>query len=172
MPDFELAHRHALDSVRPLMLGRIRMTPLPEGTVLQLFADAAYFPALASAAGRAAKSLRPNGPGQWYLVSDIRMNRTELAEFAAGLPSSVSIVDQSHGRVRIAIEGAGVEEVLAKGTGIDLSRFDVGAASTTLFGHIAAHLTRTSQERFEIMPLRGFAVSLWQELSAFSVSAA
>jgi sarcosine oxidase subunit gamma len=144
--------------------------PLPEGTVLQLFADAAHLPALAGAAGRAAMSLRPNGPGQWYLVSDIRMSKAELAEFAVELPNGAAIVDQSHGRVRIGIEGAGVEEVLAKGTGIDLSRFDVGAASTALFGHIAAHLTRTSQERFEIMTLRGFAESLWHELQASAES--
>ncbi len=156
MYDFELIHRPVLASAKPLGSGRIRLTPLPEGTVLQVFGPAAQGTALSEATARAGLSLRPNGPGQWYAVSD--------APARPELPDRFSVVDQSHGRVRIAIEGDAVEQVLAKGTGIDLSRFEVGHATSTLVGHVGAHLTRTAADRFELMPLRSLAGSLWHDL--------
>ena len=41
-------------------------------------------------------------------------------------------------------------------------------ATTTLIGHIAAHITRTGPDRFELMPLRGFAESLWHDLETMA----
>jgi sarcosine oxidase subunit gamma len=63
-----------------------------------------------------------------------------------------------------------VERVLAKGTAVDLtlSAFPIGKSTTTLIGHIAAHITRMSAEGFEIMVLRGFAESLWDDLARMS----
>lgn len=156
MSDIELIHRPVLASAKPLGSDRIRLTPLPEGTVLQVFGPSARGASLAEAAARAGLSLRPNGPGQWYLVGD--------APDRLGLPDGFSVVDQSHGRVRIAVEGDVVEQVLAKGTGVDLSRFEIGDATTTLVGHVGAHVTRMAADRFELMPLRSFAESLWHDL--------
>lgn len=156
MYDFELIHRPVLASAKPPGSDRIRLTPLPEGTVLQVFGPVGRGASLAEAATRAGLSLRPNGPGQWYVVSD--------ASARLELPDGFSVVDQSHGRVRIAIEGDAVEQVLAKGTGIDFSRFEVGHATSTLVGHVGAHLTRTAADRFELMPLRSLAGSLWHDL--------
>lgn len=156
MSDIELIHRPVLASAKPLGSGRIRLTPLPEGTVLQVFGPAARGASIAEIAARAGLSLRPNGPGQWYLVGD--------APARLELPDGFSVVDQSHGRVRMAVEGDAVEQVLAKGTGVDLSRFEVGHATSTLVGHVGAHLTRTAADRFELMPLRSFAESLWHDL--------
>ncbi len=76
------------------------------------------------------------------------------------------VVDTSHGRVRMALSGATVERVLAKGTAVDLalSAFPVGQSATTLVGHISVQLTRTGEQSFELMVLRGFAGSLWDDL--------
>lgn len=162
--DFELIHRPVLGSATPLLSRRIRLMPLPEGTVLQVFGDAAHAASLAKAAERAGLSMRANGPGQWFLVGDMLLSGTALSDLAASLPEGLALVDQSHGRVRIAVEGEVVEAVLAKGTGIDLYRFEVGHATTTLIGHIATHISRPAADRFELMPLRGFAESLWHDL--------
>lgn len=168
MSDLELIHRAALGSTAPVLASRIRLLPLPEGIVLQVFGSAASAGFLSETAARAGLSLRANGPGQWYLVGDEPRSRAELVELISSLPEGFAVVDQSHGRVRIAVEGHAVEEVLAKGTGIDLSRFEVGHATTTLVGHISAHMTRTAAARFELMPLRGFAESLWHDLMVMS----
>ncbi|MET3580162.1 sarcosine oxidase subunit gamma [Mesorhizobium robiniae] len=164
MSDFELIHRVVLSSATPLRSERIQLTPLPEGTVLQVFGPAAHAGSLAHAAARAGLSLRANGPGQWYLVGDETTTRDVLAELTSGLPDGFTVVEQNHGRVRIAVEGDAVKAVLAKGTGVDLSQFEIGHATTTLIGHISAHISRTSADRFELMPLRSFAESLWHDL--------
>ncbi len=157
MSDFDLIHRPVLAGARPLVSDRIKLTPLPEGTVLQVFGPASATASLDAAMATSALSLRANGPGQWYLVGDRPATRVAL-------PDGFVLVDQSHGRVRIAIEGSVVEDVLAKGTGIDLSRVEIGQATTTLVGHVSAHITRTAADRFELMPLRSFAETLWHDL--------
>ena len=157
MSDLELIHRPALRSARPVSTPRIRLAPLPEGTVLQVFGPSAGRARLAEAADSAGLSLHDNGFEQWFLVGDAPVPPLSL-------PAGYSCVDQSHGRVRIAIGGAAVEDVLAKGTGLDLAAIPVGAAAPTLFGHVAVHLTRTGADAFHVLVLRGFAESLWDDL--------
>lgn len=156
MPEFELIHRRVLDPAEAVVSERIRLEPLREGTILQVFGtDASQ---LATFARGHRLSLRANGPGQWYLVGDepgLALNQR---------PAGFIFTDQSHGRVRIAVEGAVARDVLAKGTGVNLSTLAVGDASTALFGHIAAHITCVSPDGYELMPLRGFAESLWHDL--------
>lgn len=160
MPEFELIHRSAL-AARPITSDRIRVTPLPEGTVLQVLGPSSELASLKAVAQAADLAIRANGPDQWFLVGDGPAPARDL------LPA-FSLIDQSHGRVRIAVEGVVVEDVLAKGTGLDLASFEIGAATTTMIGHIATHMTRVSADRFELMVLRGFAESLWHDLEAMS----
>lgn len=161
LSDFELVRRPVVEPAETVASARIRLTPLPEGTVLQAVGkDAA---ALALFAEAMDLSVRPNGPDQWYLVGDKALMPAALGEVAPMLPG-FSIVDQSHGRVRFAVEGAAAADVLAKGTGLDLSTLHPGDATTTLIGHIAAHITRSGAGSFELMPLRGFAENLWHDL--------
>jgi sarcosine oxidase subunit gamma len=164
MSEFELIHRPVLSSVSPLVAERIRLAPLPEGTVLQIFGNGNRSAEPGEAGACMGLSLRDNGPDQWLLIGDEPISRTALSVLASLVPDGFSIVDQSHGRVRIAVEGDAVEEVLAKGTGVDLARFEVGQATTTLIGHITTHMSRTAMDRFELMPLRSFAESLWEDL--------
>jgi sarcosine oxidase subunit gamma len=164
MTDFELIHRPVLGPVTPVVAERIRLEPLPEGTVLQVFGPVGHIASLMEAAKRAGLDMRANGPGLWYLVGDEPAPPAAKAELTAGLSELFSVIDQSHGRVRIAIEGEVVEEILAKGTGIDLDCFGIGQSTTTLIGHVSAHMTRTAKDRFELMAQRGFTESLWHDL--------
>lgn len=167
MTDFDLVHRPVLGAASALLSDRISLAPLAEGCVLQIFGAPTDAGRLAEASAAAGLSMRANGPGQWYLVGDQPLAGPALAALTASL-AGFTVVDQSHGRVRIAVAGEAVESVLAKGTGIDLARFAVGDATSTLVGHVAAHLTRTAADRFELMPLRSFAESLWHDLETMA----
>ena len=146
---------------RPALAGPVgggaRVTALPEGGVLHLLARA-------GAPAPELDGLRAAGPGQWFLVSEAP---ADVAALAARFPD-LAICDQGHGRVRIAVEGPRAAEMLAKGTAVDLERMAVGASAQTLIGPIGAHLTRTGDQAFELMVLRGFADSLWRDLEAMA----
>jgi len=180
MVDFALLHRSALAGARSGSFGasstraRITLGALPEGHVLQVLA--AYgsgglqtlIPQIGDGAPHA---VRPYGPGQWFVIGDAPLAAADISRKAALLASKASIADQSHGRVRIGISGASVEAVLAKGTAVDLDQasFAIGHSAMTLIGHISALITRTGADSFELMVLRGFAESLWDELVQMSL---
>ncbi len=167
MPDFQLHHRAALAGVTAINGARIRVSPLPEGTVLQVLGSPAEVGKSGEIAEKYGFSVRKNGPTDRFWVAVQPVSSGFLPEISAQWPE-LTVVDQSHGRVRQAIEGDAVEDVLAKGTGLDLANFEVGSATTTLIGHIATHITRTAPDRFELMVLRGFAESLWHDLETMS----
>ncbi len=138
----------------------VTLTAPPEGHVILLLTRA-------GAAAPALDGLRPAGPGQWLLVGDAPLGPDDLAALSDRLPD-VAILDQSHGRARIAVEGAAAVATLAKGTAVDLDALPVGASVTTMIGPIGAHLTRVEATRFELLVLRGFAEALWHDLSAMA----
>lgn len=161
-----LRHHQALGGKVPLRLQGVTLEALPEGRVLQLLAASPDSgAALREALGEG--DLRPLAPGQWLLVGNEPLTQKDLATLEERLKPLAEIVDQSHGRVRIALSGAAAPAVLAKGTAMDLdpSAFPVGHAAQTLIGHIGAHLARTGEDRFELTVLRGFAESLWDDLA-------
>jgi len=178
MVDFALLHRSALAAAKSGSFGasstkaRITLNALPEGHVLQVLAAHGsgdlQIPQIGDGAPHA---VRPYGPGQWFVVGDAPLSAADISGKAALLASKASIADQSHGRIRIGVSGASVEAVLAKGTAVDLdqARFAIGHSAMTLIGHISALITRTGADSFELMVLRGFAESLWDELIQMSL---
>ncbi|CAN7347855.1 sarcosine oxidase subunit gamma [Pararhizobium sp. LjRoot255] len=174
MVDFALLHRSALAGARSgsfgasSMTARITLGALPEGHVLQVLAahGSGLQNLILQIGDGAPHAVRPYGPGQWFVVGDAPLSAAHIAGKATLLAGKASIADQSHGRVRIGISGASVEAVLAKGTAVDLDRanFAIGHSAMTLIGHISALMTRTDVDCFELMVLRGFAESLWDEL--------
>ena len=134
----------------------VMLTALPEGHVVLLLTRA-------GAQAPDVPGLRPAGPGQWYMVGDEPLSAEDFAALVARLPD-VAVSDQSHGRVRIVVEGAEVAEMLAKGTAVDLEGLAVGASASTLVGPLGVHLTRTCAVRYELMVLRSFAEALWNDL--------
>ena len=170
MPDFALRHVPALAAKAPHRSSGIALSALPEGHVIHVlgsFDGPDLAPALAALAPGNAYAVRRAGPGQWFIVGD----EPSMAEaLLQRLPQGAYGVDQSHGRVGIRIEGPMVERVLCKGTALDLdlSVFPVGHSANTLIGHIGAHITRVAANAFEIIALRGFAESLWDDLLQMS----
>ncbi len=180
MVDFALLHRPALATAKSGSFGartadgRIALTALSEGHVLQVLASAGHADieqAVAKIGDGKPHAVRAYGPGQWFLVGDAPLSSSEIFAKASQLDGAGSVADQSHGRVRIEIAGTAVETVLAKGTAVDLalSQYPVGRSAMTLIGHISALITRTGPDSFELMVLRGFAESLWDELIEMSL---
>ncbi|AWM28041.1 sarcosine oxidase subunit gamma family protein [Sinorhizobium fredii] len=173
MSEFAIVHRSALAPAPRVASHRIAIIALPEGHVVQVFERAPgadLLAVLADAAGTAPHAVRTAGPGQWFIVGDEPLPRDTFLDLANALGPHAATVDQSHGRVRIRVEGTMVERMLAKGTAIDLDigAFPVGHSAATLLGHVSVHLTRLDATAFEIMVLRGFASSLWEGLERMS----
>ncbi|WP_420410496.1 sarcosine oxidase subunit gamma family protein [Hoeflea sp.] len=169
-PTITLQHRPALSGKEGLEGNGITILPLPEGHVIEVLAksdNAGLRKDLAALApSPEPASVRAGAPRQWFIVGDTPLSRDEFRKLADSLRPKADCVDQSHGRVRIQISGPKVEQVLAKGTAVDLalSAFPAGHATPAQIGHVATHLTRIAPDAFEIMVLRGFAESLWDEL--------
>jgi len=106
------------------------------------------------------------GPGQFYVQSEGLADGLLAIELKRKLESAASIVDQSHGRVVIRIFGEKARAVLAKGLPLDLHPdvFALGQSAQSQMAHVGVHLTRTSQDEFEISVFRGFSESLWEWL--------
>lgn len=180
MADFALLHRPALADAKsgsfgaPSTSGRITLTALPEGHVLHVLAARGsgdlqgLIPRIGDGTPHA---VRPYGPGQWFVIGDAPLSAAEIFGKTPLLDGKASISDQGHGRVRIGISGPAVEAVLAKGTAVDLAlpNFPVDHSAMTLIGHISALISRTGTESFELLVLRGFAGSLWDELIQMSL---
>ena len=167
MADFELVHRPAVGAMPVPSSGDFAIRAMSEGTLIHILgkpdgADLADM--LRDLFGGEANAIRSFGPGQWLVVKDQPTSHGELqAQFAKLAPHAFG-VDQAHGRVRIEVSGRAVVSVLAKGTAVDFEGMAVGQSAMTLIGHISVHLTRTGAERFELIVLRGFAESLWEDI--------
>ncbi|RWD51030.1 sarcosine oxidase subunit gamma family protein [Mesorhizobium sp.] len=173
MSEYAIEHRSALGGKKPVISASVKVGVLPEGHVLHVLsasADVDLSGTIRASLGCDALAIRAVSPGQWFIVGNETLSVSALLDIVRKLKPHAEVVDQSHGRIRIAIAGPKATSVLAKGTGADLalSSFPVGHATATLIGHIGAHLTRISEDEFELMVLRGFAESLWDELIELS----
>ena len=165
MPDTILIARPALAPAATGHFGApgcgVTLAALPEDRLWQALACPGADPAALMAYGAGPCPLRSIGPGQWLIVG---MGDGTLAEAQAALAPSFAISDQSHGRVRVSLSGPRAADLLAKGTAVNVALLPEGGAAQTLFGHIGITLARTGPEAFELAVLRGFALSLWEEL--------
>jgi sarcosine oxidase, subunit gamma len=171
MADFQLVHRPAVSEAFASSTGAVTLKALPEGRVIHVLGKpdgGDLRQTLAEFTGAEPHGLRSAGPGQWFIVGDVPMTHGEFQAMSARLAQYAFLVDQSHGRVRIGLKGTRIADVLAKGTGVDLDRIAVGESAMTLVGHISVHLTRLAPDAIELMVLRGFAESLWDDLVRMS----
>ncbi|TCU40860.1 sarcosine oxidase subunit gamma family protein [Rhizobium azibense] len=173
MSDFRPTLRPALGAKPVISSPAVSLSALPEGVVIHVIvkpgeSDVASF--LDCLAKRAALTVRSLSPGQWFIIGEKPMAYQDMKDLVDGLEPRASGVDQSHGRVRIRISGKLSRRVLSKGTAVDLApgSFPVAQSATTLIGHIAAHITCVDADTFEIIVLRGFAESLWDDLARMS----
>lgn len=170
MSDFQPILRPALAAKPAISSAQVKLSALPEGAIVHVLAQpvehdmASFLRALGKGAVRSVST------GQWFIVGDEPMSHRDMKALLGTIEPRATGIDQSGGRVRIRIEGRQAACVLSKGTAVDLSAgsFPVGQSATTLIGHIAVHLTRCSQAGFELMVLRGFAESVWDDLTRMS----
>jgi sarcosine oxidase subunit gamma len=170
MSDYRVMHVAALADHRPVVRNGVTLEAPDEGTVLHLLSRAQTDGIAAAVPSVPGLQLRFVSVGQWFAVGNSKLTNGELETIAARLRPAVDVVDQSHGRVRILVRGPHAATVLAKGTAVDLapSSLTVGHSATTLIGHIAVHVTRID-DGFELLVLRGFAESLWDDLVRMSL---
>lgn len=172
MSDFELIHRPAIGAAPVRGSDAFAMRALPEGTLVHILGkpggeDLAGL--LQGVFGAEANTVRSFGPGQWLVVKDEATDHADLQASFDRLGSQAFAVDQTHGRVRIEVSGRAVTSVLAKGTAVDFEALGIGQSAMTMFGHVSVHLTRCATDRYELIVLRGFAQSLWDEIADMSV---
>jgi len=77
-----------------------------------------------------------------------------------------AVTFQGDGIAALGVEGGAVEAVLARLVPVDLSAavFPTGRTARTFVGHMAAQVTRTGQEGFEIMVMRSMGRTLVHEV--------
>ena len=149
----------------------INLAPVTGGFVIHVLGDAksdeaALKQALAKIAPELGVNVRKSAPNQWFWVGDADVSSDRLTKIQTALPSQFALADQTHGRVRMRLSGASSRTVLAKGTMVDLSidQYAIGQSAMTQIGHIGAMITRIEDDSFELIVLRSFAASLWDEL--------
>lgn len=175
MPETVLSATPALRHQRIGRDAAFSIDVLPEGHVLHVLAAPGangLERRLAPVADGGPYAIRSYGPNQWFVVGDETLTATAVREKAAALGPDLALSDQSHGRVRLAVSGPRCRFLLAKGCAVDLSTaaFPRGRSAPTLFNHIGVHITRTDEDRFELMVLRSFAGNLWEDLALQSTS--
>mgnify|MGYP000889332260 FL=1 len=106
------------------------------------------------------------GPDQYFVQAEGRGEGALAAELMATLQGVASVSDQSHGRVVIRVEGPRSRAVLAKGTPVDLhaAEFPLGKSALTQMAHVGVHITRVSEDGFDLWVFRGFSESFWEWL--------
>ncbi|MER8874294.1 sarcosine oxidase subunit gamma [Mesorhizobium sp. M0814] len=168
MSDFQLIHRPAINNTSVRGPDAFSMKAMREGNLIHVLGKPGgedLAAALRDLCGDEANKVRTFGPGQWLVVKDEPTSRADLQALFERLGTRVFAVDQTHGCIRIEVAGRAVQSLLAKGTAIDLDAMAVGQSAMTLMGHISVHITRVALNRFELIVLRGFGQSLWDEIA-------
>jgi len=158
--------RHGAESESPLRLDA------PARDVVQVLARRGRAGRIAAAMGLpgpGSSSTTPLGtalwlqPGVWAIVGPRGPEGALAGNLAAALGEAAAIVDQSHGRTVIGIEGQTARRMLAKGIRIDLhpSAFPVGAVAVTDCTHLGVALLRAAEDRYELIVFATFARELW-----------
>ena len=107
---------------------------------------------------------------QWYSVADGFADGALYEDLRDRLAGLASVVDQSHGRIILYLEGPRARDVLAKGTGVDLHprAFGPGRSAVTQMAHVGVHIAQVGPDAFELSLFRGFAESFWEWLEEMS----
>lgn len=109
-------------------------------------------------------ALRACGPSEWLAVSQTAGAET-VADALSGI-AQASIVDQSDGKVLLAVSGPSVRTILAKCVAVDPhpEAFAEGHSANMMCCHVAANVARTGPDTFEIIVPRSFAGAVFEEL--------
>jgi sarcosine oxidase subunit gamma len=157
-----LSERHGLTVFQVTAFSSV----VPEATTSLANALGLSAPACNRFSGSATKSLRYIGPGVWLLVGEATA-LPPITELRAQLGADATVVDLSHARCVLRLQGIAANRTLAKYCGLDLdvSTFPTGSATNTRFGKIGMHLARTDDlPTFELLVFRGYAEFVFEAL--------
>ena len=114
-----------------------------------------------------------HGPGQWLIVRPPAVAALS-DELATVCGEDAAVVDLGHARSVLRFEGAGVRDVVAKGSSIDLrlARFAPGAGALTALGKIGALLHVVAPETIDVYVASSYAQAFieWLAHAAQDVS--
>jgi heterotetrameric sarcosine oxidase gamma subunit len=153
--------RGALDIVQVAAFGDVPDT----AERLSKHFGVAAMPAANRAISDGAVTVLWHGPGQWVIVR--APSGTPLAdELAALCRDAAAVVDLGHARTVLRFEGAGVRDLLANGTSIDLRpmRFAPGACALTALGKIGALLHAVDLNAVDVYVARSYGQALLEWL--------
>ncbi len=113
-------------------------------------------------------TIMPVGPGR-YLISATKPDLVARCRKAI-TPQLGAVIDLSHGRIVIRVEGPAVEWVLAKGIAVDFSLEAFPLASCIAASHHEIGLTirRVDEDIFDILVFTSLARSFWHWLEKAS----
>lgn len=106
-------------------------------------------------------------PNEWLLVTAPGAEGEVLELLAPILPGRLALATPiSDSGLAVAVSGACAAELLAKGCALDLHRrqFGVGNAAVTRFAGVAAVISRTAEQRYELYVERPQAHYIWEWL--------
>lgn len=163
--------------------GAVRMTAQAPGAIVLLDgvgakalkrALGARDTGLALAPGRCAiaggLAVLASGPQAWLLVDDHSMiegrpsAQVWTALLSANLSLDTAVIDQTHARVPIVLEGPDAAEVLATGTPYDVHSMKPGDCTATRLSHFHVLVEHQSAERYRVFFTRSLALSAWDWL--------
>jgi heterotetrameric sarcosine oxidase gamma subunit len=101
------------------------------------------------------------GPAQFWIVD------LETDDIASRLQGKCALTPLSHSRVRIALSGLPVRDVLAKLMPLDFhpSVFAPGSFALTGIHHTPVTVHCTGQDSFDIYVMRTFALNVWEMIT-------
>ena len=105
------------------------------------------------------------GPNRWLIIEPETRDLISLVKSQIN-ETSISIVDLSHARSSIEIDGSMTRDLLLKGAAIDFHPevFLINHCVQTTFFNLSALICCLDENRFNIFVARGFALDLWQKL--------
>jgi sarcosine oxidase subunit gamma len=93
------------------------------------------------------------GPDEWLVEG----SEAEVDALVGGITAPCSAVEVSDREITLALEGAGVLDLLAAGCPRDVARMPVGSGARTVFDSAQVVLTREAEDRFHLTVWRSFA---------------
>ena len=105
------------------------------------------------------------GPNRWLIIEPETRDLISLVKSQIN-ETSISIVDLSHARSSIEIDGPMTRDLLLKGAAIDFhpEAFLINHCVQTTFFNLSALICCLDENRFNIFIARGFALDLWQKV--------
>jgi heterotetrameric sarcosine oxidase gamma subunit len=163
-----LVHRHVLEdhlSAVPTGANPNHLSVVRRPVIFSVLAHRGHEAAVAAVlTALDGGQLRNCGPDEWLLVS--KASGASAVETMLGDIPGISYVDQSEGRVLLAVRGPSVRQIMAKCVAVDLHPdvFGVGQSANMMCCHVAVNLARTGDDTFEIVASRSSCGALFEEM--------